>query len=66
MFCDQFMQHWPGDIASLSTGHFYSIFKQDVCLKPIRLGITTEHLLQSSNVPVNVKFPKETSHWERT
>lgn len=58
------MQHWPGDIVSLSTGHFYSIFKQDICLKHVRLGTTTKKLLQSYNV--NIKFPKETSHWGKT
>jgi hypothetical protein len=52
------MQHWPGHIASLSTGHFYFIFKQDIWLKPVTLGISTENLLQSFNV--NIKFPKET------
>jgi hypothetical protein len=55
-----------GDIASSVVNRaFLSIFRQDICLKPVRLGITTENLLQSSNVPVNVKFPKETSHWKK-
>ena len=39
ILCDQFVQRWRGDIANSSRGHFYSIFKQELCMEHTLLDL---------------------------
>ena len=61
---DQFVQRWRGDIANSSRGHFYSIFKQELCMEPYLTRLSEVHRKFITKLRVNnIKFPIETGRW---